>query len=190
MIKIINEQHKMGFWPDNKATVPKNLASAIYNPRSGKSWFLMVHKHGLKEIQKPKDRLSTPLKKIFDNLETTLKTLRGQEDISQFENDLIKVSKNIEEYYDSLAHHKFKMNGNGELFYNKFASSPERLSTRYKDFLLANEKSLQKEFNFKEYRSVKPKGLDVGSNLFNFFIKEWQEYLDISFTKGGPLYEE
>jgi hypothetical protein len=182
VIKIINEQHKMGYWPDNKAVVPKNLASAIYNPRTGKSWFLTAFKFGLTEVKKPKDCLSDELKQIYNKLEYALKTLRCQDDIQKYEQDLVNTAKDLQKYYKNMAHNRIKNDPHmSDVFYSKF-SSAKMMTEKFKTFLLKGD--------FDTFKSITPKGLQSNGNMFKKFINEWEEYLGLSFSKGGPLYEE
>lgn len=183
-IKIINEQHKEGYWPDNKNVVPKSLADAIYNPRTGKSWILLVHKYGLTEVKKSKDRLSDQLKHIYNKMEFTLGKLRCQDDVSRYSEDLVKLAKNIESFYNGLAHRKIKANPHFKhVFYGAFPSAIT-LAEKFKTHVLHGNT------DFSEYKNITPKGLDPKGNIFKIFIREWEEYLGLSFSKGGPLYEE
>ncbi len=174
-IKILNKMYCEDYWPDNKKILPKSLPDAILN-NNLTSWIMMAYKYGLKPKQDLTKDMHNFQKEGFEKLKDVLNSIRTknidpneEKMVAQTTYDLFDIFMSVP-FTDNSAH----------LFYAR--EKPKKGTIYGIEFVRAYVKYIQE--NFKSYKNMGPKALQVDSKIFNSFIHDWQYYHGVDIRTG------
>lgn len=165
-----------GYWPENKSWVPRNLNTLIYNPRSGRSWIMVVNKTPIKKVkQVSREREES---KQPENVTKLAKRIAGAvEEISGIELGPVEMKKLFLKVGEiKTEHRKIPIWKHSEL--EDHIGTPAKFVTEYSKFL-------KKEFD--DFNSLTVNMIGPGKRNWKKFINGLERDIGVSLKTGEAL---